>query len=230
MQKSINKTTVIIVLAVFLTLSVGYALFSDTITIEGTATAQGNFDIEVTCLTVVPDEFKQILGDELESYGYKDESCVVTDDKITYSVSLEYPGAKKYSVIKLTNVGTIDSQILDEKIWDSGVTTIKTYDSKTNSILKEIIDIKGDNGFLLSDRIFQKLSGSMMLEDDVFDSEEFVERFFDLKDEDNPILLLRTGDSMYLLFGSYWKESLSEENVYYEFKTTIEYPFEQYNG
>ena len=43
MRKSINKTVVIIVLALFLTISVGYALFSDTITIEGTATAQDKF-------------------------------------------------------------------------------------------------------------------------------------------------------------------------------------------
>ena len=34
MRKSINKTTVIIVLAIFLTISVRYALFSDIITIE----------------------------------------------------------------------------------------------------------------------------------------------------------------------------------------------------
>ena len=56
MRESINKTTVIIVLAVFLTLSVGYALFSDTITIEGTATAQGNFDLTATCNTGVSQE------------------------------------------------------------------------------------------------------------------------------------------------------------------------------
>ena len=58
MKKTMNKTTVIIVLALFLSISVEYALFSDTITIEGTATAQGTFDIKVTCLITIPDNVK----------------------------------------------------------------------------------------------------------------------------------------------------------------------------
>ena len=42
-----NKKNKILVgcLALLLVLSVGYALFSDTITINGTATAKGSFDI-----------------------------------------------------------------------------------------------------------------------------------------------------------------------------------------
>ena len=36
-------------LALLLVLSVGYALFSETITINGTATAKGNFDMTATC-------------------------------------------------------------------------------------------------------------------------------------------------------------------------------------
>ena len=46
-----NKKNKILVgcLALLLVLSVGYALFSETITINGTATAKGNFDIVGTC-------------------------------------------------------------------------------------------------------------------------------------------------------------------------------------
>ena len=36
-------------LALLLALSVGYALFSETITINGTATAKGSFDIGFEC-------------------------------------------------------------------------------------------------------------------------------------------------------------------------------------
>mgnify|MGYP003308183578 CR=1 FL=1 len=46
-NKVMNKKNKILVgcLSLLLVLSVGYALFSETITINGTATAKGNFDI-----------------------------------------------------------------------------------------------------------------------------------------------------------------------------------------
>ena len=44
-----NKNMIIIgVIAILLTVAVGYALFSDTLTINGTATAQGDFSFSVT--------------------------------------------------------------------------------------------------------------------------------------------------------------------------------------
>lgn len=113
MRKNINRTTVIIVLAVFLTISVGYALFSDTITIEGTAMAQGKFDMEVSC------QPGMLSGLNSEDYfgqkeeGYKNDSCLVSEDKntATFNVELTYPGAGRTFTVKITNKGTIDAMI-----------------------------------------------------------------------------------------------------------------------
>ena len=48
MDKRKNKI-LIGCLALLLVMTVGYALFSETITINGTATAKGDFNIEYTC-------------------------------------------------------------------------------------------------------------------------------------------------------------------------------------
>ena len=120
MKKTMNKTTVIIRLALFLSISVGYALFSDTITIEGTATAQGNFDIEATCLTTIPEELGNALNGEIyikmnqhPENGYKDEKCTVNGNKVNYSIGLEYLGAMKYYAIKFENIGSIDAKWME---------------------------------------------------------------------------------------------------------------------
>ena len=49
-SKDMKKKNMIIigVIALILAVSVGYALFSDTLTINGTATAQGDFSFSVT--------------------------------------------------------------------------------------------------------------------------------------------------------------------------------------
>ena len=48
MEKRKNKILVGC-LALLLVMAVGYALFSENITINGTATAKGDFDISYTC-------------------------------------------------------------------------------------------------------------------------------------------------------------------------------------
>ena len=112
MRKTMNKTTVIIVLAIFLTISVGYALFSDTITIEGTATAQGNFDMEVVSCTpgALPGTDTNHIA-VYEEKGYENDTCIVSSDKnkTTFNVDLLYPGAARHFTVKLKNVGTIDA-------------------------------------------------------------------------------------------------------------------------
>ena len=110
MRKNINRTTVIIVLAIFLTLSVGYALFSDTITIEGTATAQGKFDIVATCQLGISDGIE--IGFRFaEEKGYGNDPsknwCSVNENNITYSVELLHFNSIRYVTTKFTNEGTI---------------------------------------------------------------------------------------------------------------------------
>ena len=120
MRKSINKTTVIIVLAIFLSLSVGYALFSDTITIEGTATAQGNFDMTATCQTGYSEDWINLEEFESEDEGqsgYINDICTVSNDTITASVELKQPGSARTFKKNIKNTGSIDAYLkLDSKL------------------------------------------------------------------------------------------------------------------
>ena len=98
-----------------LILSVGYALFSETITINGTATAKGNFDIAVTCQTglanidgLYHNAFNALVGPEDEN-SYSEDSCTVVDNTVSFKTNLNAPGAMRYYTIKVTNNGTIDA-------------------------------------------------------------------------------------------------------------------------
>ena len=107
-----NKKNKIFVgcLSLLLALSVGYALFSDTITINGTATAKGSFDIIATCQKGVPSELisgvHNVFDDAVE-IGYKNDECSFVDDEGTFKVEFDYPGALRYFTVKMTNDGTI---------------------------------------------------------------------------------------------------------------------------
>lgn len=113
-------------LALLLVMSIGYALFSDTITINGIATAKGNFQLTTTCDMVVDDEF---LG------GGKSESGSVTDAKITCegnvvnaSATLGYPGSAKWFRVMVKNTGTIPAKM--KRVLElSRPTQVSTYEN-----------------------------------------------------------------------------------------------------
>ena len=67
MKKS--NVLLITILAIIVTLMIGYALFSETITVTGTATAKGSFDIEVTCTKGVPSNLEGALNAALNYDG-----------------------------------------------------------------------------------------------------------------------------------------------------------------
>ena len=106
MDKRKNKI-LIGCLALLLVMTVGYALFSENITINGTATAKGDFNVTPTCIegTVAPGNYGFVEG------GYKNVVCTVDDsnDAVTISAEFEYPGAVRIFSIKMTNTGTIDA-------------------------------------------------------------------------------------------------------------------------
>ena len=69
-------------LALLLVLSVGYALFSETITINGTATAKGSFDITTTCVPGYSSELFAlgIPSADYEQAGFANSICDVNDN------------------------------------------------------------------------------------------------------------------------------------------------------
>ena len=107
-----NKKNKILVgcLALLLVLSVGYALFSETITINGTATAKGNFDIVVSCQTGIDSRIGTIESLKWhKEAGYKNDSCSASGNTVSMNAEFLYPGARRYFTIGFTNNGTIDA-------------------------------------------------------------------------------------------------------------------------
>ena len=100
-----NNKILIGCLVLLLVMSIGYALFSDTITINGSATAKGDFNLVTTC--------------DMDASGVENEDKgSVTDAKITCkdgvvnaSVTLGYPGSQKWFRIMVTNEGTIPAKL-----------------------------------------------------------------------------------------------------------------------
>ena len=101
-----KKKVIIGVLAVILVAAVGYAIFSDTLTIKGTATAQGNFDLTYSC-----------VKENSSSTGTGE--CSVKDNTVTTTSTLSKPSDTVTYIVTVTNTGTIPA-------------VLKTVDSPNN--------------------------------------------------------------------------------------------------
>jgi len=112
-----NKKNKILVgcLALLLALSVGYALFSETIEINGTATAKGSFNIDGTCEVVT--EANQISGGVYTKDG--SGTCKIENGIIKTTSNLTKPGDQVWFRVNLKNTGTIAAKL-------------KTVDSSNN--------------------------------------------------------------------------------------------------
>ena len=117
-----QNIAIIAVIALVLAVSVGYALFSQTLTITGTAKASGNLDIRFTS-----------VGEITNMQGYTKSSdtaiAVITEDeagntpvaegdtkggyglKVTVD-KLDYPGAYVEIPVTITNKGSIPAKLI----------------------------------------------------------------------------------------------------------------------
>ena len=88
-----NKKNKLLVgcLALLLALSVGYALFSENITINGTATAKGSFDISSTCeLLTSTNATSEETAEEFLTKGGTG-TCVINGQTVTTTSNLTKP-------------------------------------------------------------------------------------------------------------------------------------------
>ncbi len=128
-KKNNNKNIFIIVLLILiLALAVGYAAFSDILTISGTANAKGTFDLEFQNVEVVKN-----VGADLDK-----TTAVISEDKNTLTVNvanLSYPGSGVEFSVDIVNVGSIPAEVQavtptnitgSEKIKVTGLDIIKT--------------------------------------------------------------------------------------------------------
>ena len=104
-RKQTNKKILIIMIIVLLlALAVGYAAFSDVLSISGTANARGTFDLQFENAEVV-----QCIGANKEN-----TTIEISSDKNTLTVNaadLSYPGAGVEYSVDIVNVGTIPAEV-----------------------------------------------------------------------------------------------------------------------
>ena len=112
-----QSIAIIGVIAFVLAVAVGYALFSEKLTIDGTATAKGDFDVEFTSVgTPTCSGFSGTC--EAATLG------TISDDKNTLTITvnkLQYPGAYVEIPVTVTNKGSIPAIL--KSIEETGLTT-----------------------------------------------------------------------------------------------------------
>ena len=139
MDKTRNKIFVGC-LALLLVMVVGYALFSQNLNISGTAKAEGDFSLTMTCTTGILDEIKDYDADYGSESGYSNDSCTVNEDTATFYTDLAYPTARRYFTVKVVNTGTITAADKDlDVITQTYLNTENTncqYKSSDDSLVK----------------------------------------------------------------------------------------------
>ena len=104
MRKTNTKSYVLIALFVLLlAIAVGYAAFSSTLKITGTATANGNWDVRFTAASVSPS-----TGNSAQ---ISTSQGGTTNDTVTVSVALTQPGDSATVTTTITNQGSVDAKL-----------------------------------------------------------------------------------------------------------------------
>lgn len=111
-----QNIAIIGVIAFVLAVAVGYALFSETLNINGTATAKGDFDVEFTEVgTITKTGYTDVDG--------TNDIAVISADKNTLTVKvnkLDYPGAYVEIPVTITNKGSVPAKL--KEIKETGLT------------------------------------------------------------------------------------------------------------
>lgn len=130
-----NKNKILVgCLALLLALSVGYALFSDTITINGTATAKGEFATSMTC--GITDDNQIMYDTGLGSSGEFEGATITCENSVvTSQVTFTRPGSRMLFYVEVENTGTIPYKLKSVEDLDTG--DIVDVNNPSTSLSKE---------------------------------------------------------------------------------------------
>ena len=219
-----NKSNKILlgVLSFVVVCVVGYALFSDSITVTGTATASGSFDILATCQTGLSNDTLSILAPgenvnaDIDQAGYKNDSCEVINEDVKIAVEFEYPTARRYFTINFKNNGTIAASFdLQNGIVDSTTACSKDYNAAENCT-----PLTGDyaifNDFYQADMLGIKTSSGKILTSEDEDWSNYV--------SDEGVVTLNPNDTMIFFLEMHWSSEDEGNNKEY-LKTHLDLDF-----
>lgn len=237
-----NKKSKMIIgcLAFLLALSVGYALFSDTINVTGKATAKASLDVTATCTKGFNSELtgSNVQGEGLDSfgfneeYGYSNESCSVSGNTVNINVSLDYPGATRYYTVKFTNNGTIPAQIGMQE------DNVEGNDIRNKSILNkvdasgEVVSSSSMDGIAVNSSIIMDyLPGVLFLGYSTPSGNLYVDDLSEGFYDPNDNILVYPGCSLYAIISAPWNidddNNFAKTGTYLEYDLSFEFNFSQ---
>lgn len=147
-----QNIAIIGVVAFILAVAVGYAIFTDTLTIKGTATAKGDFDVEFTSVGEITKVGYTETNDD-NGDGTAANIAVIDEkkNKLTIIVNkLDYPGAYVEIPVTITNKGSIPAIL--KSIEETGLTTdlsIKVTYTNLQELKEQELSQNGTQTFLI---------------------------------------------------------------------------------
>lgn len=124
-KRKTNKNLVIgLLIVLMLLLAVGYAAFSDILTISGTVNAKGIFDLEFQNAAIVKSAGVRLAGENSTSAEISSDKDIL----IINVADLAYPGAGVEFAVDIVNVGTIPAKVqavIPTQITENDVIKIK---------------------------------------------------------------------------------------------------------
>ena len=187
MDKTRNKIFVGC-LALLLVMVAGYALFSQNLTINGTAKAQGEFSLSMTCTPGILDEIKNYDAGYGSQSGYSNDSCSIANDTVTFHTDLAYPTARRYFTIKVKNTGTIAAateHVDVERYADRKTNQNCQYNSSDDSLVRCYNMTSADGSYTKSKYMHLTYLGMKYL-------------------QGYEKLILEPGETLYLVLGISW--------------------------
>ena len=206
------------VLAFVVACTIGYALFSETITINGTATAKGDWELTTTCTKGISGDLVTAGGFEIDTEaGYKSDTCTVSGNTVTASVGLEYPSAFRYFTIAVKNTGTITATLVVNDV--ASTLGVKTYKTSDNSLVTDTIPNSGNTiqWYAYEPMGFGKSDNTLVA----------AANWSDYYNETTGAITIKAGETVYFYEILKWPSDVNQNGVYYISNTTITLPFKQ---
>ena len=132
MKKSKKNFVAIVLIVLLLALAVGYAAFSQTLPISGTANASGNWDIKFVDGT-------ETITDSIVEGTTANTAEVAGDGKsMDVTVNLATPGDGSNITVDITNAGNVDAVIKSFKVTGDGFSSSDNTTYKNGPILVKV--------------------------------------------------------------------------------------------
>ena len=132
MKKSKKNFVAIVLIVLLLALAVGYAAFSQTLPISGTANASGNWDIKFV------DGSETITNSIVEGTTANTAEVAGDGKSMDVTVNLATPGDGATVTVDITNAGNVDAVIKSFKVEGADFSTSDNVTYKNGPILVKV--------------------------------------------------------------------------------------------